>query len=252
MENSTPDSTEKTEASTVSASEVRTEVERADVGPPTGFRPRITGIIAAILPLIQSIPPLWIWGGLMTIPLINYLVLMFTSSPLNFFAAIFSLFFGGFIWELVIAATGLVMVAFSIVHLRREKKAGLVRTGPYGLVRHPQYLGVILFTLTLTTRSYWIITNTFGMSFLGPNETLAVWFVTLLAYLILASIEELHLGKVFGVDYQNYRRDVGFMVPYLKTENRGLEVLVSFVVLALIILGVVYLNTVFLFPAIFG
>ncbi|MFX0045531.1 MAG: methyltransferase family protein [Candidatus Hermodarchaeota archaeon] len=251
MDNDTTDSTEMSEVSTVTTPEAQTEMEEPDVGPPAGFRSRITGIIAAILPLIQSIPPLWIWGGLMTIPLISYLALMVTSSPLNFLAALFSLFFGGFIWELAIAAIGLVMLVFSIVHLRRGKKAGLVRTGPYGLVRHPQYLGVVLFTLTLTTRSYWIITNTFGIGFLGPNETLAVWFITLLAYMFLAGVEELHLGKVFGVDYQDYRRDVGFMVPYLKTENRGLEILASFVVLALILFGVVYLNIVALSPGVF-
>ncbi|UCH05800.1 MAG: isoprenylcysteine carboxylmethyltransferase family protein [Candidatus Thorarchaeota archaeon] len=251
MDNSTLDSTDKTEASTVTASEVRTEVEKPDIGSPGGFRSRITGIIAAILPLVQSIPPLWIWGGLMTIPLISYLALMFTSSPMNFFVAFFTLFFGGFIWELILAAIGLVMLVFSIVYLRRGKKAGLVRTGPYGLVRHPQYLGVCLFTLTQTTRSYWIITHTIGMGFLGPNETLAVWFVTLLAYMILAGVEELHLGEVFGVDYQDYRRDVGFIVPYLKTENRGLEILISFVVLALILFGVVYLNDIILSPPIF-
>jgi protein-S-isoprenylcysteine O-methyltransferase Ste14 len=251
MENSTTDSTERTEVSTITTPEVQTEIEKPEVGPATGFRSRITGIIAAILPLVQSIPPLWIWGGLMTIPLIGYLVLMFTSSPLNFFGALFGLFFGGFIWELAIAAIGLVMLVFSIVHLRKEKKSGLVRTGPYGLVRHPQYFGVILFTLTLTTRSYWILTNTFGMGVLGPNETLAVWFVTLLAYMILAGVEELHLGKVFGVDYQDYRRDVGFMMPYLKTKNRGLEILISFVVLALILFGVVYLNSAILSPPIF-
>ncbi|MFX1416685.1 MAG: methyltransferase family protein, partial [Promethearchaeota archaeon] len=201
--------------------------------------------------LVQSIPPLWVWGGLMTIPLISYLALMFTSSPLNFFTALFTLFFGGFIWELIIAAIGLVMLVFSIVHLRRGKKAGLVRTGPYGLVRHPQYLGVVLFTLTLTTRSYWILTNTFGMGLLSPTETLAVWFVTLLAYMILAGVEEFHLGKVFGVDYQDYQRDVGFMIPYLKTENRGLEILISFVALAAILFGVVYLNSIVLSPAVF-
>jgi len=251
MDSSKPDSKEKTELSTIAAPESQTEVEKAEIGPPGGFRSRITGIIAAILPLLQSIPPLWIWGGLMTIPLISYLALMFTSSPLNFFAALFTLFFGGFIWELTIAAIGLVVLIFSIVYLRRGKKAGLVRTGPYALVRHPQYLGVILFTLTLTTRSYWIITHTFGMSFLGPNETLAVWFVTLLVYMILAGVEELHLGKVFGVDYQDYRRDVGFILPYLKTDSRGLEILVSFVVLVLILFGLVYLNDVILSPPVF-
>jgi protein-S-isoprenylcysteine O-methyltransferase Ste14 len=203
------------------------------------------------MPLVQSIPPLWIWGGLMTVPLISYLALMFTSSPLNFFRAIYGLFFGGFIWELVIAAIGLVVVAYSITHLRREKKKGLVRTGPYELVRHPQYLGLVLFTLTLTTRSYWIITHTFGMGFLSPNQTLVVWFVTLFAYIVLASVEEMHLTKVFGVDYHDYRRDVGFIVPYLKTENRGLEILISFVVLALILFGVVYLNDMLLFLPLF-
>ncbi len=251
MDSSKPDSTEMTELSSIAATQVQTEVEKPDIGPPSGFGSRIAGVIAAILPLVQSIPPLWVWGGLMTIPLIGYLALMFTSSPLNFFAALFTLFFGGFIWELTIAAIGLVMLVFSIVHLRRGKKAGLVRTGPYGLVRHPQYLGVVLFTLTLTTRSYWILTNTFGTGFLSPNETLAVWFVTLLAYMFLASVEELHLGKVFGAAYQDYRQDVGFMVPYLKIRNRGLEILASFVVFALFLFGIVYLNNVILSPPVF-
>ncbi|MFW9799583.1 MAG: methyltransferase family protein [Candidatus Thorarchaeota archaeon] len=239
---------ESADTSAAQAYEVQEDVVETDIGSSGTIKSRVTTIIAAILPFIQSIPPMAIWGGLMTIPLLSYLALMFTSSPMTFLGALISLFFGGFVWELAIAVIGVALVVYSVLHLRRSKHSGLVKNGPYGLVRHPQYLGVILFTMTLTTRSYWIITNTFGMGFLGPTETLMVWFATLFAYVVLASVEELHLSKSFGNEYQDYRREVGFMWPYLKTESRIVEILVTVVVSALLLFGIVYLNAMLLYP----
>ncbi|MFQ5832261.1 MAG: methyltransferase family protein [Candidatus Thorarchaeota archaeon] len=242
------DPTESTKPSTSRASEVQAGQLEPDVDNSDAVKSRVTTVIAAILPLIQSIPPMAIWGGLMTIPLLSYLALMFTSSPMTFFGALISLFFGGFVWELATAIIGVAVVVYSVLHLRGSKHEGLVKTGPYGLVRHPQYLGVILFTMTLTTRSYWIITNTFGMGFLGPTETLLVWFATLFAYVVLAIVEELHLSNVFENEYQDYRREVGFMWPYLKTENRIVEMLITVIILALLLFGIVYLNAMLLYP----
>ncbi len=242
---------ESADTSASQAYEAREVAVEEDIGSSGTVKSRVTTIIAAVLPLIQSIPPMAIWGGLMTIPLLSYLALMFASSPMTFLGALISLFFGGFVWELAIAVVGVAMVVYSVLHLRRSEHRGLVKSGPYGLVRHPQYLGVILFTMTLTTRSYWIITNTFGMGFLGPTETLLVWFVTLFAYIVLAIVEESHLSNVFGNEYQDYRREVGFMWPYLKMENRVVELLITVIISALLLFGIVYLNAMLLYPPFF-
>ena len=123
----------------------------------------------------------------MTIPLVGYLFLLFTSGPASFVEAILQLFFGGFVWEQGLAVLGLSVLVYSIVHMRITKPKGLDVSGPYRFVRHPQYLGVVLFTLTLTTRSYWIGTNTFGRSWIDPKLTIVIWYSTLFSYFFLAT-----------------------------------------------------------------
>jgi protein-S-isoprenylcysteine O-methyltransferase Ste14 len=188
---------------------------------------------------MQSIPPLTIWGGLMTIPFVSYIALLFTSSPSQFFEAIVLIFFGGFPWEQIIAILGIGVLLYSVVHMRLAKKEGLIKSGPYRYVRHPQYLGVVLFTLVLTTRSYWIGKNTFGASWIAPELTVAIWFGTLSAYIILALIEELHLVKTFASDYEEYREESGFMFPFVKSRNRILEITLSVLIPALILTAII-------------
>ncbi|MFW9884768.1 MAG: methyltransferase family protein [Candidatus Thorarchaeota archaeon] len=204
----------------------------------TSRKSRISCIIAAILPFVQSIPPLTIWGGLMTIPFVGYIALLFTSSPSQFVEAIVFIFFGGFPWEQIIAILGIGVLLHSVIHMRLAKKDGLIKSGLYRYVRHPQYLGVVLFTLALTTRSYWIGKNTFGMSWIAPELTVAIWFGTLFAYVVLAQVEELHLAKTFASVFEEYREETGFMVPFVKTQNRVLEIALSVLIPALILAGV--------------
>lgn len=203
------------------------------------FTSHITTLAAAILPFVQSIPPLAIWGAMMTVPLITYIVLLLTS-PAQFFEALFQLFFGGFLVETIVAILGLAFLVYSFVFMRMNKKEGLIKTGPYSLVRHPQYFGVILFITTLSSRSYWIITNTFGMGWLGPNETIALWAGTLVAYMILAKIEEMHLMKKYGEEYGDYKRSVGFVIPYIKSDSKWNELLLSIIISVIIFIGLVY------------
>ena len=216
------------------------QIEKVEPIPTVRKRSRISSIIAAILPFVQSIPPLAAWGALMTIPLVGYLALLFTSGPLHFIEAIFQLFFGGFIWEQIIAVLGLGVLVYSFVHMRLNKSEGLITSGPYGLVRHPQYFGVILFTLTLTTRSYWIATNTFGMSWIRPELTVAIWFGTLFAYVVLALVEELHLSKMFQSEYTEYCQSTGFLFPFIRSRKRVVEVTLSILLPGLILAGMIF------------
>ena len=217
-------------------------VEKGKSIPTESRQSRPSSIVAALLPFAQSIPPLTVWGGLMTIPLVSYVALLFTSSPSQFFEAIYLAFFGGFVWEQVIAFLGLGILLYSVVHMRLTKKEGLITSGPYGFVRHPQYLGVVLFTLTLTTRSYWIGKNTFGVSWISPELTVVIWFGTLFAYIALALVEELHLSKVFASEYEQYKERTGFLFPFGNSRNRGLEIILSVLVPALILAAILFLS----------
>jgi protein-S-isoprenylcysteine O-methyltransferase Ste14 len=216
--------------------------EARDSDGPGRIRKGATGLVASLILFAQSIPPLAIWGGLMTVPLLGYLALLFTSGPDHFLEALYGVFFGGFILDQVLSAIGLSLLIYSVVFMRVRRTDGLITTGPYRLVRHPQYLGATLFTLTLTSRSYWLLTNTRGVGWLGPQGTVVLWIATLITYVALASIEELHLTKEFGAEYETYRKSAGFLLPAIKTKRRSMEVLLSILIPALVLIVVIFVN----------
>ena len=181
------------------------------------------------VPLVQSLPALGGWVGLMTLPFATYLIMFFTNLPLSL-VDVLSAFFAPFpilIPERAFIIIGLLILVYSVAYLRIKRKGGLVTSGPYGLVRHPQYLGMILSTLGLTSWSVWILNNTFGIGFLSPSQTIGVWFIELLAYIFLALIEELFLSRNYGKNFSDYKSQVPFLIPFLKTNRKDLDVLVS-------------------------
>jgi len=78
----------------------------------------------------------------------------------------------------------------------------LVTTGPYRLIRHPSYLGLILalFGWALVFRS-------------ALGLILAV--LTLPILVARMNSEEAFLESEFGADYANYRRRTWRLLPYL-------------------------------------
>jgi protein-S-isoprenylcysteine O-methyltransferase Ste14 len=78
----------------------------------------------------------------------------------------------------------------------------LIRTGPYNLVRHPIYTG-ILFGIAGTA----II--------IGEPAGLIAFFLILGVYLWKIRIEEKYLQEEFGEDYARYKKEVPALIPLL-------------------------------------
>jgi len=205
------------------------------------IRSRFLRFAGYLLPLVQSLPPLGVYTGLMTLPFATYLVMMFTNLPVSLPTALSEFFTPFLIIEKAFLIIGLIILVYSIVHLNMKKKEGLVTSGPYRLVRHPQYFGIILSTLGLTCWSVWILNNTFGIGFLNSSQTVEVWFVQLFAYIILASVEEVYLAKNHAEAFKNYANQVPFLIPFFNTRRRFLDILLSILIPSILLY--VLLNT---------
>jgi protein-S-isoprenylcysteine O-methyltransferase Ste14 len=199
------------------------------------IRRALTDAVGFIIPLFMSTPGLY--AGLMTLPFLTYLFFSFTSP-----GGFLYLLLGGSVFENIVIILGLVLLVYSVGYLWRTKQEGLVTKGPYRIVRHPQYLGLMLFTAVLTSRSIWVLMNTFGLGYLRPWETLAAWHIMVLAYVGLAVFEERHLRGVYLEEWSDYRTNVGLLVPLLTHKRRWLEIVLSLIFLAGIMSLLLYSN----------
>ena len=193
--------------------------------------------------LLQQIPPLGVYPALMTLPVFLYLLVLASQFPWSIPNAIIEGIQMSILMyplEAIIAVAGLVLVIYSIVYLHNHRGEGLVTTGPYRFIRHPQYAGFILLTLGLTALSFNLLRNTFGMGWLSPEVTLALWFGQLAIYIILARIEESHLTKTFGATYATYKENTSFLLPLKKLGYLEMPLSITFLVgilFVLVILG---------------
>ncbi len=103
---------------------------------------------------------------------------------------------------LIIAGFYLTYRAWQVLHAAQQ--AGqLATTGPYGLVRHPQYDGFILVM--------------FGFLLMWPTFlTLIMFPILLVVYTRLAKQEEGLVRKEFGQAYDVYAQHVPAFIPRLK------------------------------------
>lgn len=193
--------------------------------------------------LLQQIPPLGVYPALMTLPVFLYLLALASQFPWSIPNAIIEGIQMSILMyplEVIVAVAGLALVIYSIVYLYSHRKEGLVTTGPYRFIRHPQYAGFILLTLGLTALSYNLLRNTFGIGWLTPEATLALWFGQLVIYIVLALIEESHLAKTFGATYATYKENTSFLLPLKSLGYFEIPLSITFLVgilFVLIILG---------------
>lgn len=94
----------------------------------------------------------------------------------------------------------------------------LIQTGPYRIIRHPQYLSFIILTFGLTLVSFQTYPITIFESF-GVNSYIVIfyiWIAEVLAYITLAKIEEIFLKARYGDEFIEYSLKVPFLFPFLR------------------------------------
>lgn len=104
----------------------------------------------------------------------------------------------------VFIVVGLALLIRGWVQVYRTSLEGKLATqGVYGVVRHPQYTGIIL--------------AIFGQVIHWPTViTLLLFPLIVWAYVRLAKREELALTERFGEEYQTYRQRVPMLFPRLR------------------------------------
>ena len=98
----------------------------------------------------------------------------------------------------------------------------MIKQGPYRYIRHPQYAGAIIMTFGLTMITFDtspIFTYLHEFSY---DHTLLVfiWLIEVIAYIILAKIEDFSLKRRYGEEFIEYQSYVGFMIPILSLKQK--------------------------------
>ncbi|TXT54796.1 MAG: conserved membrane protein of unknown function [Candidatus Thorarchaeota archaeon] len=124
----------------------------------------------------------------------------FLYSPVNIFTFIIGLVL--IVIGMIIAyiATGVISVS-TVADMRTDRKAELVTDGIYSRIRHPLYLATILLFLGLALLYF-------------PYLEVLVFSFAMIGYtLIGAYLEERKLVIHYGQDYEQYRKQAGFILP---------------------------------------
>jgi protein-S-isoprenylcysteine O-methyltransferase Ste14 len=145
------------------------------------------------------------WFGFMIFPFAAYIFGFYWLFP-EFRIYEFELLFLSpkLMWGRVIAVAGFTVFLIAFIHfiIKREK---LITSGLYSVVRHPQYLGIIVMTYGITFMCFQYV----GVR----SDALMVWLMELFGYIMLAGYEERHLSLEYGQEYQQYKEKVAFIFP---------------------------------------
>lgn len=104
-----------------------------------------------------------------------------------------------------IVSNGIMLFGFYVIYqgwmlIFNSKGQKLVTEGVYSYVRHPQYSGLFLVTI--------------GLLIQWPSFTsLIMWPILMFAYYRLAMREEKDVEKIFGKQYEEYRKKVPAFIP---------------------------------------
>ena len=166
--------------------------------------------------------------SVMSIPLLPY-VIGFLSGQANPEREIQVLFFSKSVMVgRVIALIGVIILLLAAMQWlwNHAKGGGLIKKGAYSVVRHPQFMGIIIITIGLTVM---VLTYPTG----SPLQLAGLWLIQILGYIAIARYEEWRLLKRFGENYRQYKRNVPFLFP-VKCPYRIPETLFTILIAILI------------------
>ena len=178
-----------------------------------------TSLSSILIPIFQYVPCTAIWFGIMSVPVITYLAFFFQNPGI--LVSDFAFLFNSY--EIYIIILGFMFyIAFLIYQLTHRKQ--LIRTGPYRYVRHPQYIALIIITFGMTL----IVFQTspifnFNLNIDGFTFIFLIWIGEVIAYIILAKIEDYALKAKYGDEFLDYANNVSFMFPFLKLNRNKIE-----------------------------
>lgn len=95
----------------------------------------------------------------------------------------------------------------TIVFAKVREKPVVIRKGVFSIVRHPIYLGAILFYLSLIVVCFSLIAA-------------LIWVIIILFYIYLCKHEEKLLIQKFGSDYETYKSETPMLLPRIIKRNK--------------------------------
>lgn len=115
---------------------------------------------------------------------------------------IFGIGFCLFVWGLVLIAKA------------KIKKTGLVKTGLYKFIRHPQHLGIILMSLCISLYIPWSKDD-----FIRIGEIVS-WSFFSLVLIVMSDFEDKRLSEKFGEEFDQYMASTGFFFPRIIRKDK--------------------------------
>ncbi|KXH76212.1 MAG: hypothetical protein AM326_03245 [Candidatus Thorarchaeota archaeon SMTZ-45] len=115
--------------------------------------------------------------------------------------------------QILLFCTGLFLLCYGLIKLAKARagKEGLVTSGPYRWVRHPQHLGILLM-LFLLAFPIWSSYSDFLVSVTRAGDMISLSSVLFLLILV-ADLEDYRVTAEFGVAYEQYRLKTPFLLP---------------------------------------
>ena len=180
----------------------------------------LTSISSILIPFLQYVPCTAIWFGIMSVPLISYLVWFFQYPHILLYDLRFLIGTQGF----YVVLFGLLLYTYSLIY-QLSHRGQLIIKGPYKYVRHPQYLAFIIMTLGMTvvafqTSPIFEIAVSYENGF---SILFFIWIGEVLAYILLGKIEEIALKAKYGDKFLEYRNKAAFIVPFLKIQGSKID-----------------------------
>jgi len=179
-----------------------------------------TSISSVLVPFCQYVPCTAIWHGIMSVPFITYLGYFFQNPEILKYDVQFLFRAHGIYFVLF----GLILFSYSLIYQLTHRKQ-LLQKGPYKYIRHPQYVAFILITFGMTLIAFQTspIVNFDPYYINGYTIIFYIWIGELLAYILLAKIEEYALKAKYGDKFLQYINKVPFMFPFLKIKINKTE-----------------------------